>query len=210
MPIDTRPLLKVTLFSDYICPFCYLGWLRLEKLRRDYDLRINWCMTEIHPENPAEGCPPTNIGYTPEQWNRVVTDLDVLAAEDGVRFAELGYTTNSHRALLLAEAAKEAGAVTFYALHRRLFEIYLCEGRNLGDERVLRELVDTLALDPGLPDRAWGDPRYARRLHEYTLAARDLGIRVTPTFFFGAAPLSGLQTVETLSRAAAASLAMSR
>ena len=35
MTTDTKPLLKVTVFSDYICPFCYLGWLRLEKLRSD-------------------------------------------------------------------------------------------------------------------------------------------------------------------------------
>jgi predicted DsbA family dithiol-disulfide isomerase len=206
MSTDTRPLLKVTVFSDYICPFCYLGWLRLEKLRRDYDLRVNWCMTEIHPENPAAGCSPTAIGYPPEQWGRMVTELDVLAAEEGVRFADLTYTTNSRRALLLAEAAKEEGPEVFYALHRRLFEAYLCEGRNLADEQVLRELVRALELDPSLPDRAWSEARYARRLEEYTLAAREFGIRVTPTFFFGAVPLSGLQTVATLWRAAAAAL----
>jgi predicted DsbA family dithiol-disulfide isomerase len=38
---------KVTVFSDYICPYCYLGWLRLEKLRSAYDLRVNWCMLKI-------------------------------------------------------------------------------------------------------------------------------------------------------------------
>jgi predicted DsbA family dithiol-disulfide isomerase len=207
MSTDTRPLLRVTVFSDYICPYCYLGWLRLEKLRRDYDLRVNWCMTEIHADNPPEGRPPTELGYSDAQWNRMVTELAALAAEEGVRLGGLHCTTNSHRALLLAEAAKEEGRDAFYALHKRLFEAYLCEDRNLGDELVLRELVRSLDLDPSLPDRAWSEPRFECRLKEYALAARELGIRVTPTFFFGSVPLKGLQTVETLSRAAAAALA---
>lgn len=206
MSSDTRPAVKVTVFSDYICPYCYLGWLRLEKLRRDYDLRVNWCMTEIHADTSPEGCPPTDIGYTAEQWERRVTDLDALAADEGVRFAGLDFTTNSHRALLLAEAAKEEGREAFYALHRRLFESYLCEGRNLADRRVLREQVAALDLDPGLPDRAWSEPRFERRLQEYALAARELGVNVTPTFFFGPQPLVGLQTLETLHTAAQASL----
>lgn len=202
MPLDTRPLVKVTVFSDYICPFCYLGWLRLEKLRGDYDLRINWCMTEIHADNPLDGCPPTDIGYSAEQWGRMVTELDLLAAEERVRFADLNFTTNSHRALLLAEAAKEEGREAFYALHRRLFEVYLCEGRNLADKQVLRDLVRSLELAPDLPDRAWNEPRFERRLQEYTLAARELGVSATPTFFFGPEPLRGLQTVENLYYAA--------
>lgn len=146
----------------------------------------------------------TDIGYTSDQWGRMVTDLDVLAAEEGVRFAGLNFTTNSHRALLLAEAAKEEGRAAFYALHRRLFEVYLCEGRNLADKQVLRELVRSLELDPSLPDRAWNDPRYERRLQEYALAARELGASSTPTFFFGAEPLRGLQTVDQLLSAAKA------
>lgn len=206
MSIDNRPPLKVTVFSDYICPFCYLGWLRLEKLRRDYDLRINWCMTEIHADNPPEGRPPTELGYSEAQWGRMVTELDALAAEEGVRLGDLHCTTNSHRALLLAEAAKEEGRDAFYALHKRLFEAYLCEDRNLGDERVLRELVHTLGLDPSLPERAWNEPRFERRLQEYALAARELGVSVTPTFFFGAQPLIGLQTLEILHAAAETAL----
>lgn len=204
MPVESQQILKVTVFSDYICPFCYLGWLRLEQLRRDYDLRINWCMTEIHADNPPDGCPPTAIGYSAEQWGRMVTDLDVLAAEAGVRFADLNFTTNSHRALLLAEAAKEQGREAFYALHRRLFEVYLCEGRNLADTLVLRELVGALGLDPGLPDRAWNEPRFEHRLQEYALAARELDVSATPTFFFGPSPLRGLQTVASLQSAAQA------
>ncbi len=58
-----KPLLKVTVFSDYICPFCYIGDLRLSRLREHFDLRVNWCAIEIHPETPAEGRPIESLGY---------------------------------------------------------------------------------------------------------------------------------------------------
>lgn len=202
-----KPLLKVTVFSDYLCPYCYLGWLRLEKLRDAYDLRVNWCMTEIHADYPVEGGAPAGLGYSREEWGRRVGELEALAAEDGVCLGGLHSTTNSHRALLLAEAAKELGAQAFYALHRRLFEVYLCEGRNLADESVLRGLLDGLGLDRGIADRAWRDPRYEHRLREYALAARELGVDATPTFFFDRQPLHGLQSVGGLLQAARAAIA---
>lgn len=205
MSEHTLPQLRVTVFSDYNCPYCYLGWLRLERLRRDYDLRVNWCMLEIHAENPVDGRAPGEL-FSPEQWRQLRADLDALAAEDGVRLDGLNCTSNSHRALLLAEAAKALGAEGFYPLHRRLFEAWLCEGRNLADESVLRELVAELGLDPALPDCAWSDPRYEDQLRQYALAARELGVKATPTFFFDRTPLSGLQPVQTLFDAARAAL----
>lgn len=204
-PAD-RPRVRVTVFSDYLCPYCYIGWLRLERLRERYDLRVNWCMTEIHADNPPEGRPPTELGYTEEQWGRMHTELDALAEAEGVRLGGLHCTTNSHRALLLAEAAKDLGADAFYALHRRLFEVFLCEDRNLADARVLRGLVEELGLDPELPERAWGDPAYEERLRHYALAARELRVDATPTFFFTAQPLRGVQDVATLHAAAQAQL----
>ncbi|MHB8256996.1 MAG: DsbA family oxidoreductase [Acidiferrobacterales bacterium] len=199
-----RPELRVTVFSDYVCPFCYLGFLRMERLREAYDLRINWCMMELHADSPQEGRRPTDLGYSPEQWDRMAGDLNVLGAHDGVRWSRVELVANSHRALLLAEAAKELGTATFYPLHRRLFEVCLCEGRNLADERVLRAEIAALGIDPALPDRAWQDVRYERRLREQALAARDLGVDVTPTFFFGRQALRGLQPAEVLVAAARA------
>ena len=207
MALHEKPLLRVTVFSDYLCPFCYLGWLRLERLRADYELRVNWCMTEIHADNPTDaGRPPTDMGYTPGQWQRLLGEIEAAAEEDGVCLGGLHCTTNSHKALLLAEAAKEAGAEAFYALHRRLFEVYLCEGRNLADESVLRGLVTELGLDPGLPDRAWGEPRYEQRLRNVARAARELGVDAIPTFYFDRTPLRGLQSVENLRAAARAAV----
>ena len=46
MAVSTKPVLLSTVFSDYICPFCYIGDLRLDRLREYYDLKINWVYEE--------------------------------------------------------------------------------------------------------------------------------------------------------------------
>ena len=76
-----KPRLSVTVFSDYICPFCYVGDARLDQLRSGYDLDVNWCFFEIHPDNPAEGKPVEELGYPPEQWQRMMANLEQMAMD---------------------------------------------------------------------------------------------------------------------------------
>jgi predicted DsbA family dithiol-disulfide isomerase len=185
MTTTGKPELLATVFTDYICPFCYVGDVRLDRLRVDYDLKINWCFLEIHPETPAEGMDASCLGYSGPKWEQMMDNLSRLAEEEGITFRPHTFTTNSHKSLLLAEAAKESGADIFYALHRRLFEAFFTEGRNIGDESVLT----ALALESGVPnellERAWTDKRYEERLQQYLAAARELDVRATPTIFFG-------------------------
>ena len=118
--LDTvKPELRVTVFSDYICPFCYIGHVRLARLADEYDLKVNWCMVEIHPETPAQGRPVDELGYPPEQWNTMMSELGAMAQAESIVIRPHTVTTNSHQALLLAEAAKEQGSAVFYALHNR-------------------------------------------------------------------------------------------
>ena len=49
--------LKLTMFSDFICPFCYIGFEVVRKLKPEFDLEIEWRGFQIHPEWPAEGMP---------------------------------------------------------------------------------------------------------------------------------------------------------
>lgn len=184
MPDTAKPVLLATVFSDYICPFCYIGDLRLDRLREQYDLRINWIMVEIHPETPPEGMPIDELGYSSELWRKMVANLQTLAGEEGIELPAQTINANSHKALLLAEAAKEAGGDTFYRLHRRLFEAYFLEGRNIGDEQVLSELATACGVPDDIVARAWHEPRYEERLQQNTAAAAQYEVRATPTVFF--------------------------
>ena len=70
------PELKVTVYSDYICPFCYVGHHRLQRLRDNYNLKINWCFLEIHPETSAQGEPIDSLEYPSEQWQLMLENLE--------------------------------------------------------------------------------------------------------------------------------------
>jgi predicted DsbA family dithiol-disulfide isomerase len=179
-----KPVLLATVFSDYICPFCYIGDLRLDRLREHFDLKINWMLVEIHPETPAAGVAVTELGYSEERWALMMDNLSRLAAEEGVTLRQPPLSANSHRALLLAEAAKQAGAGIFYRLHRRLFEACFAEGRNIGDTEVLRTLAAECGVPAGLVEQAWTDPRYPERLQQHLAAAAKYEVRATPTVFF--------------------------
>lgn len=180
-----KPELLATVFTDYICPFCYIGDVRLDRLREDYDLKINWCFLEIHPDTPAEGMPVEKLGYSGSHWQQLMDNLATLAAEEGISFRPHTFTSNSHKALLLAEASRAAGADVFYALHRSLFRAFFTDGQNIGDESVLRQLAQAAGVPDQLLLRAWADKRYEERLQLYLSAARELDVRATPTVFFG-------------------------
>ncbi len=204
-----KPTLLATVFSDYICPFCYIGDLRLDHLRDEFELKINWCLLEIHPDTPASGMSVNDLGYSDPHWQQMMNNLEALAAEEGVHFRPHELTANSHRALLLAEAAKEDGAGVFYSLHRRLFEAYFTEGRNIGAADVLTGIAREAGVADSTLERAWNDARYEERLAGYLAAARELGVRATPTVFFGehqrldgALPLSAFRTAARAGAAA--------
>jgi len=184
MAVTEKPELLATVFTDYICPFCYIGDVRLDRLREDYDLRINWCFLEIHPQTPAAGMDSSELGYSEPKWQQMMDNLSRLAGEEGISFRPQTFTTNSHKALLLAEAAREDGAAVFYALHRRLFEAYFTEGQNIGEQAVLEQLAGAAGVSDAVLSRAWSDEKYTQRLEQYLAAARELDVRATPTIFF--------------------------
>jgi predicted DsbA family dithiol-disulfide isomerase len=202
-----KPRLQLAVLSDYICPFCYIGYLRLEKLRQHYDLAVNWVLVEIHPDNPADGKPVGELGYAPQQLDRLLGELNEMARAEGVELSPHTFTTNSHQALLLAEASKQHGADAFYRLHRRLFESFLVEGQNIGDNRVLRTLAEECGVAQETVEKAWHDAAYEQRLRHNLAAAIRSGATGTPTFFIGEQRLTGAVPVAALMAAAQAALA---
>ena len=202
MQEQSKAPLKVTVFSDYICPFCYVGDARLEKLKEHFDLDVDFSFFEIHPDNPAEGKPVSELGYPPEQWQRMMANLEAMATADGLELAPRSFTTNSHRALLLAEAAKDSNDETFEKLHKRLFTAYFAEQKNIGDEKVLREIAREVGMPDDAVNRALTDESYERRLEQQQTRAATLGIQGVPGFLFGKYFVSGAVPVETLITAA--------
>ena len=196
------PELKVTVYSDYICPFCYLGHHRLQKLKDSYELKINWCFLEIHPELSAQGDDIEALDYSSEHWQQLLTNLRRIAEEEGVTLNEPAFITNSRDALLLAEAGKQCGREIFYRLHEALFAAYFVDGRNIGSRDVLRDIAAGSGVDNHIIESAWTDDAFAQRLSDNYHSARQHDIESVPAFVFGNRVINGVLPETEFRRAA--------
>ncbi|MEN8374294.1 MAG: DsbA family oxidoreductase [Gemmatimonadota bacterium] len=204
--------LEVEVYSDYTCPWCYVGWARLEKLRaelaEEVTLEVRWRPFEIHPEVPAEGMPVEDLHYTPEVWAAMMESLRHNAAAEGLEVAQRPLVANTHEALAAGTWAQTEHPDAFPAVHAALFRAYFAEGRNIGDRAVLREVVEGAGLDGAELDAALDSGRYDRAIADTFADAMRLGINGTPTFVFGGRyGTAGAQPVEVLRRGAERALA---
>jgi predicted DsbA family dithiol-disulfide isomerase len=180
-----------------------VGERRLARLNEEFDVRVERRFLEIHPETSVEGRPISELGYPPDQWARMMENLERMGKADGIVFSERTFTTNSHKALLLAEAAKKEGSVVFEALNEGLFRAYFTEGRNIGDPQVLRDVAQSAGVPAGRLEQAWSDAAYEERLAEDREAAAQIGITGIPVFIVdGRWILEGAVPVEMLREAA--------
>ncbi len=198
----TLPKLKITVYSDYICPFCYVGHHRLQRLNDNYDLKINWCFLEIHPETSAEGEPIDSLDYPSEQWQKMLENLERIATEENIPLSTLNFITNSKDALLLSEAAKQCGREIFYDLHEKLFSAYFVDGKNIADKNILKEIAKSCGVDETIIDTSWTDKKYQQRLIENFNSARRHGVQSVPSFVFGERILTGVVDESTFRDAA--------
>lgn len=188
----TLPEIKITVYSDYICPFCYVGYHRLQRLRDSYDLKINWCFIEIHPEISAQSEPIDSLDYPSEQWQQMMFSLRQLAQEENIPLAEINFITSSKDALLLSEAAKQCGADVFYDLHEKLFHAYFVDAKNIGDRNILYELAMSCGINENIIESAWTDQKYRQRLLANYNSARQHNVQSVPSFVFGDRILTGV------------------
>jgi predicted DsbA family dithiol-disulfide isomerase len=203
---DERPQLRISVFMDYVCPFCFIGSERLLRLENSYDLRVNWCFVEIHPDTPPAGITPDDLDYSAEHRAALDESLAALAAADGLTLAPRHLVPNTRHALRMAEAAKDLGREPFYRFHRALLHAYFIDGRDIGDDVVLRSIANECELPENLSDLAWNEhPTVDARMARYGAFAAAAGVSGVPTFVFGQRTLAGVQNIGTL-RAAAAEL----
>lgn len=193
----------IHVFSDYACPWCYLGLARLREATKDEDVDVVLLPFPLAPDTPAEG--RDLRPYLEERG------LDVDAARAQMRGlldeAGLPWNTaddvtayNTSRAQELAVWASHHAPEQLDALHDVLFRVVQVENRNVWDLDVLRGVAAEAGLD--------ADPAIAsleaKELRDEVLAwwaqAQQAGVRGVPTFISGGRGVSGAQPVDVLSR----------
>ena len=190
--------LKIVMFSDYICPFCYVGFETIRQLKPEFDFQLEWRGFQIHPDWPAEGIPAEKFREAGDSASRQETWKRIVAMADAVGFSIKPPTmiTNSRAALAATEFARESGHDE--RLEERIYRAYFNDGENIGDAAVVARLANEAGLDAGEVADAIKSPKYEMRLKNNSLAAHQRGVSGVPTFFIGEYPLVGAQSLDAM------------
>jgi len=190
--------LKIVMFSDYICPFCYVGFETMRRLKREFDIQLDWRGFQIHPDWPAEGIPADKAHATIDPASRVALWKRIGAMAEAVGFSMKApaVLTNSRAALAATEFARESGRDE--ALEERIYRAYFNDGVNIGEAQTVARLAAEAGLDLGEVADAIKSPKYEMRLKNNSLAAHQRGVSGVPTFFIGEYPLVGAQSLDTM------------
>lgn len=172
-------MFRITVFSDYICPFCYIGSAILDALAQEYDLEVRWSGLEIHPETPPEGSDLHRL-FGREQFEGMQVSLKAMAHRYGIPYNPSSRMPNSRKALEAAEFARDAGR--FQEFHRILMRASFVQQLDIGSIEVLKALAAEAGLDPSALETALTDGRYSTRREADAALARRLNVRSTPTF----------------------------
>jgi predicted DsbA family dithiol-disulfide isomerase len=161
---------RVTVWSDYLCPWCYLA-LDREALLDELGVAVVVRPYELHPEIPPAGTPLHDGGRTAAVFDRVGAECELV----GLPFRRPARSPNTRDVLAAAEHVRLTAPDVFPTLHRALFAAHFAEGRDLGDPSVVDELVRAAGGDPGRDHAA---------VTASIAEARDAGVTGTPAFLF--------------------------
>lgn len=179
-----QPRARITVWSDYVCPFCYLEEPVLEQIRSEFGDRVEvrWRAFELRPD-PVPTLDPDGA-YLHDIWGRAVYPM---ARARGMTLRLPPVQPRSRRALEAAEFAREAGR--FEPMHHALFQAFFEDGRDLNDLDVLREVGDSAGLDGEALRDALERGRFTEAVLRDERQAAELGISGVPAMLIG--PMDG-------------------
>jgi predicted DsbA family dithiol-disulfide isomerase len=171
--------------------------VRIDQLRKNYDIEVLWTAFPLHPETPEDGLTLEELfaGHAVD-IKKTMARLKQVAGELGLPLGERKKTYSSRLAQELAKWAESKGKGEEF--HKAVFQAYFVEGKNIGK---IDELVD-LAKSLGLPDKEARSVLELRTFKEKVDSdysrSRALGITGVPTFVVDQQATVGFQPYEVL------------
>lgn len=200
--------MKVEIWSDVVCPWCYIGKRRFEAALAQFehadDVEVTWRSFELDPDAPRVQTEPhaerlaRKYGVSLAQVEAMDARLIGEAKKEGLEFhiaeAKGGNTFDAHRLIHLAAARGLGGE-----MKERLLKAYFTEGVAIGERAELVQLADGVGLDESDVKAMLSSEQYANEVRADEARAREFGISGVPFFAiderFG---VSGAQPAEVL------------
>jgi predicted DsbA family dithiol-disulfide isomerase len=202
--------MKIRIFSDLACPWCYLGKRRLDQALDAFpqkkSVEVEWMSFQLDSEMPDVNALTTLEHLVrnkripqPRAEEMIKQTTQVAAADDlELRFDRLKLfnTRNAHRLLHYAKELGRQGE-----MKERLFRAAFTEGQELGKTPVLAALAGEIGLDPAAAFEMLNSDRYQQAVLDDEREAQALRVNVVPYFVFdGKHTLSGAQSVDLFIR----------
>lgn len=206
--MNPQPL-RITVVSDVVCPWCFIGKRRLEKalaLRPAIAADVQWHPYFLNDWVPREGMAradylTTKFGSV-DRYREMATRISAAAAEEGLdyqldKIARQPNTIDSHRLILWAGQDGDAGR-----MKQRLMDLYFTEGSDLTDRNVLVRAAEDCGLDGDLTRNRLAGDSDIDRVTRAAEQAKRAGIDGVPCFIFGdVLAVSGAQAADYLADA---------
>jgi predicted DsbA family dithiol-disulfide isomerase len=197
--------MKIDVYADIACPWCYIGEKRLEQalsMRPDLQVELQWRPFQLRPEMPKEGVRWSDFEVQKfgghERAQQIFARVTSVGAEDGIdfRFDRIQVAPNTldaHRLVLFArEHGREWEAV------EALFVGHFTQGRDVGDPDTLVQIAQEIGLDAGAVRDYLRSDRNADVVSGSQEEAYSVGVQGVPFYVFDDQyALSGAQPVET-------------
>jgi len=196
--------MRVEIWSDVVCPWCYIGKRRLEKALADFphadDVEVVWRSFQLDPSAPDVPVETVaeylgrKYGGGPEAGRQMVDRTQAIAAEEGMTWRQhealrVG-TRDAHR--LLHAAGELRGE-----LKEALLDAYFAQAQNVADHATLTRIATEVGLDEVLVKDVLAGDRYADEVEADVREAAAFGATGVPFFVFDRRyGVSGAQPVE--------------
>ncbi len=201
--------MKIEIWSDYACPFCYIGEKRLARAIVEVDnknITVEFKSFELDPYADKKVISTTperfaeKYGLSLEAATERIEQISLMGRREGIdfRYATTRYT-NTFDALRLTKFAQDKGHDEIIT---KLFDAYFTKNLELSDHAVLKKIAVECGLDSAKVDEVLSGERYSKEVRDDEREATQLGIHAVPYFVVGGKyGLSGAQPSELLKRA---------
>ncbi|GAB3638405.1 protein disulfide isomerase FrnE [Hymenobacter arcticus] len=185
--------MKVEIWSDVVCPFCYVGKRKFEKALGEFahrdDVQVEWKSFQLTPDFvpvPGESIHASlakKKGVSEAEGRRMGDHMTLIAKEVGLHYDfDKTIPANTFLAHQLVHFGAHQGKQD--ATKERLMAAYYLEGRNLNELDTLLNLAAEIGLDPSAARQALEAGTYANEVRRDEYEAQQIGVQGVPFFVF--------------------------
>lgn len=196
--------MKIEIWSDVMCPFCYIGKRKLEQALEltQTAVEIEWKSFQLNPALKTQ--PDKNSvqhlaeskGWSLDYAKQMTQQVTNMAREVGLEFNfEKAVVANSFDAHRLSHYAKTQNKQN--ELEELLFKAYFTDGKNTADHSILMDLGRSIDLNEQEMEDVLKSDKYTNEVKQDIFVASEIGVRGVPFFVFDQKfAISGAQPVE--------------